>query len=314
MPQQIMDPSDLGDPDPRMCFAAALTSFAEAIEIDPIHGPAWAGRSSLLLRLGRPAEAMECAETGVSVAPELGETWVALGHAQLRAGRLADASESAERAMELDASMPAALGLRAAVLTESGRHDEAEDARDAHVDAVIQHLLYRQGADWEGRFEDALEEVEEDLAADPGDADLLARRGFILSSYGRRLEHLESARRGVAENTDDPMEWQGLSDALYALGRYEASATAARRSTELDPGDEIGWSSLGLALNLLDRPAEALAAFERARDIDPLYSGFWQYCAEMLEELGREDEAREAFARAMDLAASEADEEGGATA
>lgn len=300
-----MDAHDTGEPTASACFAEALASFEEAVTHAPLHGPAWAGRSVALGRMGLVDEAVECAEVAVSVAPEWVGSWVALGRAQLLDERPGEARASMERALQVEDTDPDALALRALVLLQDGEDEEATDAWDIAMRARIERLRWLLGDDWDGRFEEALEEMREELAAAPEDAELLTRRGSILWSYGRCLDELDSAREGLAARPDDPMAWHELSGALFALARYEESADAARRCTELDPEEELGWSSLGLALYLLDRPAQALEAYERAREIDPAYHGYWQYCAEMLEELGREDEAQAAFARAMDLAAEE---------
>jgi tetratricopeptide (TPR) repeat protein len=304
-----VDDHDTAEPTASTCFAEALASFEEAVSHAPLHGPAWAGRSIALGRMGLADEAVECGEVAVSVAPEWVGSWVALGRALLLHERVGDARASMERALQVEDTDPDALALRALVLLEDGEDDAAAEAWDVAMRARIERLRWLLGDDWDGRFEEALEEVGDELAAAPEDADLLTRRGSILWSYGRCLDELASARQELAVRPADPMAWHELAGALFALARYEESADAARRCTELDPREDLGWSSLGLALCLLDRPGEALAAYERAREIDPGYSGYWQYCAEVLEELGREDEAQAAYATAMDLAADE-DEDG----
>ncbi len=61
--------------------------------------------------------------------------------------------------------------------------------------------------------------------------------------------------------------WDGLGNALHAMGEHEASAEAFRKAIEISPGFARAWINLGVSLRLLGMIEDALACFRRAEAI-----------------------------------------------
>lgn len=79
----------------------ALAYELRALAIDPVNGTAWSGKGFALLKLGRPAEAVEALETAVRLEPGLGNAWINLGEAELRRRNLGKAIQALEKALSL---------------------------------------------------------------------------------------------------------------------------------------------------------------------------------------------------------------------
>lgn len=305
-----MDPDDLGDRTPASCLEEALETFGRAVEQDPESGEAWAANAHALLLARRPDEALTSARRAVTVAPRASASWVALGRTQLALGLIADARASAAMALTPGSGVTTgAFDLRHEIAAAAGDEDTMIDVPAEALLEMSAHLSMSPEADAEGRFDDALAEVDARLAAREYPAllmrgracELLVRRGRILLAWSRRLQTLSDVSAQVNEAPGDPRTWAAVATALRALGRREESISALRRCVQLDPTATYGWMSLGLLLDELDRPAEALEAFDAARRLDPGCSDYWVHSAEMLVRLGRERDAAPLFRRAMEL-------------
>jgi tetratricopeptide (TPR) repeat protein len=188
-------------------------------------------------------------------------------HARLQSGDAAQAREIADSLVsEAPRSADAQL-LLAVVLAESGDDQGAHAAfRRARELAPRSEVVALNFARWlrrQGR-PDAAAEV---LDAVEGTQAVLLQRGLL----ALQLQDARLARslfdRVVRQHRGSVTGWQGLGNALRALGEYEAAESAFRNVISLQPGHAPGWFGLGAALRLQGRITEALSAMRHAQSL-----------------------------------------------
>ncbi len=94
---------------------------------------------------------------------------------------------------------------------------------------------------------------------------------FQMGLFALQVHDHARARDAFARVTRlDPTNahaWDGLGNALHAMGEHEDAAEAFRMATEVSPDFTRAWINLGVALRLLGRIEEALACFRRVEAI-----------------------------------------------
>ena len=135
----------------------ALTEFQEATKLDPSFAAAYVVLGQMYLYAGRPDEAIELAEKGISLSPydPRMSLWLpALAGAHYRLGHYAEAVEIGLRSWTLNRNWPAGLRYAVAGLAQLGRSGEAKaalsdlrrlDPNLSYVESNFQRL-YRDSA------------------------------------------------------------------------------------------------------------------------------------------------------------------------
>jgi TolB-like protein/Tfp pilus assembly protein PilF len=114
--------------------------------------------------------------------------------------------------------------------------------------------------DWSG----ARADLERALAISPGDAGILAKHAWLLSTLGQLQEAIALLRKGL---TLDPLaadRWWWLSGFYLGTGQLDLAESAARKSLEISLEQGYGARNLGFAYLLGHRLGEARAAFRIA--------------------------------------------------
>ncbi|KQW58741.1 MULTISPECIES: adenylate/guanylate cyclase domain-containing protein [unclassified Ensifer] len=111
---------------------------------------------------------------------------------------------------------------------------------------------------------DALAELKEAIALEPGDSWSYALTAFVLTSAGRPAEALPYIRTAMRLDPHSPSFFiyvLGLTQ--FSLEDFEASVAAVKRSIELNPQDDGSFLLLASAYAHLGRNTEAQAAITR---------------------------------------------------
>ncbi|MEY9558306.1 adenylate/guanylate cyclase domain-containing protein [Sinorhizobium fredii] len=117
-------------------------------------------------------------------------------------------------------------------------------------------------ADWQ--HPEALAEVKEAIALEPGDSWSYALMALILTSAGRPAEAIPHIRTAIRLDPHYPaffMYVLGLTE--FRMENYEAAVEAVERSIRLNPDDESSLLVLAAASGHLGRRSEAEAAVAR---------------------------------------------------
>ncbi len=228
---------DLADAGRR--YRAALT--------DPAAPPLAASRLGLLLlRGGRPAEAVAPLTRAANARPDDAAAWVNLAGALLAAGRLAEAREIAQTAVRLAPNLaPAHATLAAARLAAS----------DAHG---------------------ALAAADAALALAPTHAEAWFTCGTALAALGDAEGSVRALETAVDLAPEHARARVNLGNALATLDRQAEAEVTLRQAIAADPTLPEVHASLGHLLATMGRLDEAIAACDAAIALQPNFAqAYW---------------------------------------
>jgi tetratricopeptide (TPR) repeat protein len=307
----------------------AKRALDRAAALSPESGWIRAWRGSWLLRHGRAAALPEL-DRAASLLPGYPFARAWRGGALRRAGRLAEAARELELAILLEPGYEWSFAELFQVRKQLKDWEAAS--------AMVTHAYEREMKFTWARRDDpgscgrALEELEEALAARPGQPLLRAWRAWILLGLNRtreaRREALAAARGGPAfahavaaeaeERSGNMKRALARYDAairlrpcaaylgargllLQAMGRRQAALRSLLQALEFNGTVARFQCALGSTLLDLGRPQAALQALDKAVGLDPGFCRALAQRAEAKRRLGRTALARRDLARARRL-------------
>jgi tetratricopeptide (TPR) repeat protein len=229
-----------------------------------------------------------------------------LGAQSLTAGDYEKAIEHFRRAVEQSKDEDPALRIDLA-----GAYEYAEMAPQAMrqylealrvtSDAPEPHVGLSQLYKREGRWREAIAELEAALRADPENAFHYFKLAELHAEIGDRASALSAIQAAVVHAPDDPFYHYWMGDLLIAMKRPDEAVDALRAAVELSPGDDFLFLRTAVAFWNAGRPSEAVKAIRLASDLDPdqaLYHGLLQ---RFLLAQNQEEEAALEAKRAQEL-------------
>jgi tetratricopeptide (TPR) repeat protein len=284
----------------------AAEAFAEATRLKPDYAEAYYEAGTSLKRLGRFDAAEEIFRNWARILPADVRARLALGSVALDAGRLQDAAKIFSRALlepaydilrgalhhnyaltlhrqhkneealeqfaqakALDPDLPVTDAIRAEILQDLKRYDEAvevsrqmiaHDPANPEWHKFHNELLYRLD-----RREDYLKSYD----SAPQTAPLLLSKAFFLSHEKRAEEALETYSRAASLDPQDRLAAAGVASSLTMLGRT-AEAMAAFDALIARHGDDPELFGCAAEAALLDGdPEKTVAMCERALALAP---------------------------------------------
>ena len=126
-----------------------------------------------------------------------------------------------------------------------------------------------------GKYEEALEFIDDALDIGAENAGVQYMRGIALLNLGRYEDALQSFDRALEINCEDLSFWIGRGNALGYLRRYEDALQSFDRALAIDSGNAGAWNGRGQALKFLERYEDALQSFDRALEINCEDSDVW---------------------------------------
>lgn len=233
-------------------FAEALASFRRSTAIRANY-PDHYNAATMLLHLGRPAEALAELDACIACNDRYAQAWCNRGISLTQLGRPVEARASFERAESLDGRLANAFRCHAILLAQLGEHDAAATLRArvavlepasaaSHLD--LAHALAAAHDDryvhWEpgGLEERIVEALERGLALPCSDR----QRRWAWTEKVRRLQRIAHGRQASRR--------AGLAiDEGPAIARYLAAANAA---VQLFPDEAEFAEQLADARSLVD--------------------------------------------------------------
>jgi len=223
----------------------SVTLWGRAVELDPKNDLALYFRASALSQAGRLDDARRAYGELLEWIPDHGPARKDLAQLEAREadalasrGELTRAIEGYSKALELDPEIP--------------------DARERRAMALFQ----------QGRFEEALPELEAVFRSTPSSAEVAGAYALVLSRSGRDLDAVEALEKAILEFPDDLALLHNLARLLATKplsGRAEQAVALAERVVAKTGGnDPRALDTLGFALAARGAKEESLRAFERA--------------------------------------------------
>ena len=199
------------------------------------------------------------------------------------------------------------LVLAAQRAQDGGRLNEAEglyrqavaaQPDDAEALARLGVLLLQVG-----QAEEGAAVLEQSLAVDPAQPHMLTNRGNALIELGRFDEAIASYERAIALEPEAarPVAYRNMADYLQSLGRDADAQSARDKALALEPGSARAWRAQASELAALGRWAEALALLDQALALRPDDAGALAERGVMLAYLGRPAEAEATYRQALAL-------------
>ncbi len=224
----------------------AIALLRKALLVDPANQDAWRLLQERGAELGRPDEALTFARERAAARPWDASLPLTLARIHCVREAFDDALHAVEEALVIDPRLLDAHDLRAQILGDLGRHEEA---RAACAPAA---------------FGDAIP------------LELRGRAAFLLAEMGDAEGATAALRALVAERPDYAWAWLRLAGLAQAAGAHQDQLDAAEQIMRLAPSNPVGHGYAGDAHRKLDRPAEARRALERALTLSPsyLFAGF----------------------------------------
>ncbi|GAA2877944.1 hypothetical protein GCM10010517_39720 [Streptosporangium fragile] len=153
-----------------------------------------------------------------------------------------------------------------------------------------------------GRPEEALEDLDAVIAADPGYPDYYIDRGNLLHRLGRMDEAIADYETAMRVGPPFPEPYYNRAEIRFSRGDHRGALDDLDHALELDPGFVDGLANRAGLLAAFGEYGRARADAEAGLALDP--ANPYLLCAlgqvEMAE--GRHDRARAAFDRALELA------------
>ena len=284
----------------------ARRSFAEVVRLEPKISEGHAALGSVLLNLGRPAEAAAELKRGLALRPTDANMKMNLALAEVRAGQSGEALPLfKEISAQGDALPPEVEIAYAQALTQAGQRPVALDRLRAAVAAAPDNAtlhdalgsLLAQEQQWAAAQPEFARAVE----LDPK---LIAARlhlGTVLMQLNQAADATATLEAVRAEQPQDVAILNELALSYTAQGSYDKALVPAQEAMRLAPDSTAAAYQAAIALQGLGREREATPLFQRVVKAEPENAGALTNYALALVQQGRAKEAVPLYTRAVAL-------------
>jgi Flp pilus assembly protein TadD len=156
------------------------------------------------------------------------------------------------------------------------------------------------------RPDEAVDEFDQAISHDPGDAGAWARRGDARREKGDYERALDDYDIAFGLDPDNPYTLIWRADALRCLERYDEALADATRAIDLEPDNSDLLSMRALVYRDMERHEEALADYDRVISLDPATTWFLASRGLTYHDLGNYQKSLADYNRAIELNPAEA--------
>ena len=249
-------------------ISPARTLNITADEMESRSAEVWFNKGFAYSSLGRYEEAISSYEEAIRIDPQLAEAWNNKGIALANLGRQKDAIKAYEAAIKLERGFSAAWYNKGLSLDALGRNTEAIEAYDRalKMDPQNDRVWINKANDLNilGRYDEALQACSRAIAIQPNDANAWDNKAWALGGLGRYEETIAACEKAIELNPNDKIAWNNKAAALMGLEKYNDALDACRIAIKIDPQYANALVNEGRALQALGRTAGNNAAFARA--------------------------------------------------
>ncbi|MBX3472025.1 MAG: protein kinase [Planctomycetes bacterium] len=297
----------LGDPQ------GARAAATRAIDLDPGSVGALQALAEALVALGDLVAARQAIDDALQLEPAHVQGLLARARIRAGQGELPAALADLERARELAPALPAQRELRAALLLQGGRVDEAAQVARELLPASpgMARWVLAQLALQARRFDDAEAQARAGLEVPALGLEL---RGVLLATLaeaqlklGRPRDGLRTTERLLELRPDDPGALLQRASARALLGDVAAALADLDRAVALAPAQPRGWYVRGALRAGRGELEAATRDLEQALRLDPTMVLAHRHLAWIAQQRQDLDAAARHLDQAVALAADEPD-------
>lgn len=232
---------------------ASLEDLNRAVRLDPSFRDAYAHRGMTYSAMGRSQEAEQDLSRFLSDGGRTAAVFAERAHIRARDGRIQDAIRDFDSALRLDVDVDLVME-RGRLLESIDRTDEAAEGYRTALsqlggavvlrDALVELEIRR------GRYDAAVDQINEQMKVTPVKTELLLRRAEILELAGRKAEAHRDRERALHEadrvlnRRASGLHLISRAKALAALGRIDEACTELRLAVAKAPRFKEGLELL----------------------------------------------------------------------
>ena len=282
---------------------SAIEIGKEAIGKYPDHRGLNFWLAHAFLAENRFVEALSTVDHSIACAGEVPGGQCLRADILIQLGRFEDAIQAAEAVHAVDPDHWHSFGQMITALVSLGRLRDAETcARDlvrfAHAEPAAFYAASRFYLS-QDQLDHALLLADTVLNNDPDHHEARRLRGYILFKTANYRRASEELQIFASHHPDSVSTHCWLADSLFHSGDWEDATRIAEHLIEIDPAHSHAYHVLGQALIKLDRPGNAIAAFDNLLATDDYESLLG--AASGMRSIGDYDAARKYIERAVEL-------------
>ena len=281
-------------------FDRAGEIIGSLLEDEPGHPQSNLVRAKLLIREGKPEEAMNILERLEEEFPRWWEIHHQKGLAYINMGDARASYSAANRALELSPGNPEAQTLVAHHLVLEGKHREAKAAALSALQAMPGNLragiTLGRAMTHLGETENAVRLFEELAGHAPDNAEVLFHKAEAYMAHGREADSIETLETILGRTPDYRPAMITLTRLHLGKGNPDDAIGALRRQVDRSPENAQYLIMLAeMEYRHGENPDEALTLLERARNANPDMAEIYPLKAGILTRQGRSAEAVDAW-------------------
>lgn len=210
--------------------------LTKATDIAPHRLELWKRRSDRLIQQGHPVDAAEVLHQAADLL-DTPAAWGMYAEGLRLIGEQEKAVAALERGIEVAGEDESMSFLKADLLVNIGRDDEARALAETFDNEAYRDFVLSRLAERQGDLERALALVESGLEIWPNNAQARYNAGLLAQRLGKvklALEHYREATRSDPEATDAALR---MAELLLATGEYRAANDFAIRQAQNRPWD-----------------------------------------------------------------------------
>ena len=224
-------------------YATAISSFEQALRLEPSDANAHSSLAVVLLRARKYTESLAEANRALELDPRLRAALLTKGAALLKQNR---AQESLETYMVVLRDNPndgsAHAGL-AGALIETGKPGEAIGAarRSIELDPsnAVAYTNLGSALGIQGSYGDAIAQLKKAIELDPRNGDAYENMARAYERSGQLVEATDAARRAIELDPTLVQAHVHLGNALARQGKFEEALRAYDDALSRDPSDKV---------------------------------------------------------------------------
>ncbi|GBO55571.1 high-affnity carbon uptake protein Hat/HatR [Pseudanabaena sp. lw0831] len=160
---------------------------------------------------------------------------------------------------------------------------------------LSQSELYRQ----QGKYDDALQNLNEVIKANPRNNFALLSRGFTYGNKGSFKEAEADFRAALQIDEQDEVAYRNLGYVLQKQNKLDEAISAYRKVIDINPIYIDAYNDLGSVFVSQNKLDEAISAYRQAIDIDPKYTNAYYNLGIVLGKQNKFEEEISAYRQAI---------------